>query len=71
MPAVLARVCTSNQNVLLGCRNFVAKLADVGLAKKLTHYHGADDLNTFIDTHELPTFSYAAPEASPCGAAWP
>ena len=48
-------------NILLDhCCN--AKLADVGLAKILTNYHGNEQLSTFMATGELGTFAWAAPE---------
>ena len=48
-------------NILLD-RNNHAKLADVGLAKTLTEYHGEDHLSTFLATGDLGTFAWAAPE---------
>ena len=48
-------------NILLDKHNR-AKLADVGLAKTLTEYHGGDQLSTFLATGDLGTFAWAAPE---------
>ena len=43
-----------------------AKLADVGLAKMLTNYHGNEQLSTFMATGDLGTFAWAAPEVGLC-----
>lgn len=48
-------------NILLD-KNDRAKLADVGLAKTLTNYHGNEQLSTFMATGDLGTFAWAAPE---------
>ena len=48
-------------NILLDKQNR-AKLADVGLAKTLTNYHGSEQLSTFMATGDLGTFAWAAPE---------
>ena len=48
-------------NILLDKDNR-AKLADVGLAKTLTHSNGSDQLSTFMATGDLGTFAWAAPE---------
>ena len=56
-------------NILLDRHNR-AKLADVGLAKTLTHYHGSDHLSTFMATGDLGTFAWAAPEARPHHTRW-
>ena len=50
-------------NILLD-KNNRAKLADVGLAKTLTNYHGSEQLSTFMATGDLGTFAWAAPEVS-------
>ena len=54
-------------NILLD-KNNRAKLADVGLAKTLTEYHGGDQLSTFLATGDLGTFAWAAPEV--CLLCW-
>lgn len=51
-------------NILLD-KTYHAKLADVGLAKPLTQYHGEDHLSTMMATGDLGTFAWAAPEVSP------
>lgn len=57
-------------NILLDKENR-AKLADVGLAKTLTHYNGSDQLSTFMATGDLGTFAWAAPEVRPvCYVCW-
>ena len=56
-------------NILLDRHNR-AKLADVGLAKTLTHYHGSDHLSTFMATGDLGTFAWAAPEVCPHHTRW-
>ena len=50
-------------NVLLD-KKYRAKLADVGLAKTLTHCYGCDSLATYMATGELGTFAWAAPEVT-------
>lgn len=50
-------------NILLDKSNG-AKLADVGLAKILTEFHGEDQLSTILATGELGTFAWAAPEVN-------
>ena len=39
-----------------------AKVADVGLAKRLVHHHDGGALSTFVRTEELGTYAWAAPE---------
>ena len=53
-------------NVLLD-KEYRAKLADVGLAKTLTHSLGCDNLATCMSTGELGTFAWAAPEVASLG----
>ena len=48
-------------NVLLDRWN-TAKVADVGLAKRLVHHHDGGALSTFVRTEELGTYAWAAPE---------
>lgn len=54
-------VVLSAGNVLLDKWNN-AKIADVGLAKRLVNYYGGTQLSTFCRTEEFGTYAWAAPE---------
>ena len=56
-------------NILLD-KNCCAKLADVGLAQTLTEHRGSQQLSTFLDSGDLGTFAWAAPEVGCCTWYW-